>query len=221
MNNKDNNSPFTIDLLRGQGIPQQRKLSGIVISVISAALPVLIVIAIFGFSSHNKIAISRMKAELTELESKTSALSDALEFQQAMDKEKSYQTLCLSEIKTTIDKFKQWSPVLATMVENMPDSVILTELAVKQETVTKKVPRKDNPKEMVEINVPVTFMSLKMYSDSLSNNDEAIREFRDYLYTSPSLGSKLDKVSVSKESGILENQNVAFYLMNCTFKSGT
>ncbi len=74
---------------------------------------------------------------------------------------------------------------------------------------------------MIEINVPVTVMSLKMCSNSLSNNDDAIKVFRDYLRTSPLLGPKLEKVGVSKESGVIDGQDVAFYLMDCTFKSGS
>ncbi len=221
MNNRAIKTLFTIDLLRGQGIPPKSGPADMAVAVITAAVPILVVIIIAGLFMRNKIVMSMMSREIAAMETKTSGLSDAIAFQKAIEQEKAHHNLCLSEVKSSIGKFNQWSPVLTLLVENMPSSVALTELEIKQDSVRKKVPKKDNPKEMIEINVPVTVMSLKMCSDSLSNNDEAVKIFRDYLRNSPLLSSKLDKVSVSKESGLLENRDVAFYLMNCTFKSGS
>ncbi len=221
MNDSSTKTIFKIDLLKGQCIPQKSGASGMAIAFLTTVVPVMIVIAIIGLFTWNKVAMSLINREIKSFEVKTSAFAEAIEFQRTMEMEKAHQGLYLSEVKSEIGKFNQWSPIIAMLVENMPSSVALTELEVKQDSVKKKVPNKDNPKEMIEINIPVTTMRMKMSDNSLANNDEAVRVFRDYLRTNPLLGPKLEKIEIyNKETSVVDGQDVAFYMMDCTFKSG-
>jgi hypothetical protein len=221
MNNSAMKTIFTIDLLKGQSIPLQSGAAGMAVAFLTAALPVMVAIAIIGLFMWNRVVMSLTHREIKSLEAKTSKFADAIEFQRAIEMEKVNQGLYLSEVKSKISKFNQWSPIVAILAENMPPSVALTELEVKQDSIKKKIPNKDNPKEMIEINVPVTTMRLKMSDSSLANNDDSVRVFRDYLRTSPVLGPMLEKVEIyNKETSVVDGQDVAFYLMDCTFKSG-
>jgi Tfp pilus assembly protein PilN len=211
---------FTIDLLKGRGVPPKSGPTGVAIAVVMAAVPVIIAITTVGLFMRNRIVMSLVSREIASLETKVSGLSDAVDFQRAMEIEKTYHNNYLSEVKTAVKKYHQWSSVLAILAENMPASVALTRLDVKQNSVKKKVPNKDTPGETVEISVPLTTMSVKMIGEPLPNNDEAIRELRDYLRSSPVLGPQLEKVGVSKESGVVDGQDVVYYLMDCVFKLG-
>lgn len=211
---------FTIDLLKGEGIPFRSGPAGVAFAVITAAVPIVIAIAIGGIYFHNNVIMSLKAKEIAVMETKVDGLSDAIEQQKTLEKEKSHYDICLSEVKSTLGKFNQWSPVLTTLVENMPHSVILTELEVKQDTVKKKVPKKDDPSKMVEISAPVTTMRVTVSDSTRTDSDQAVKEFRDHLCSSAVLGPKLEKVDVSKESGTLEGQDIVYYMIDCVFKAG-
>ena len=219
MNNRAMNTVFKIDLLKGQGVPFRNGPVDIALAVISVVVPIVLVITIVGLYMHNKVVISQKQKEITTLTEKTDKLSDAVEQQKRLEMEKIHYGVCLSEVKSSIEKFSQWSPILTTLVENMPNSVVLTKLEVEQDTLKKKVPGKDNPDIMEEIDTYVTTMRVTVSDSSLSNSDKAVKEFHDYICSSALLGPKLDKVGVSKESGTLEGEDVVYYLIDCVFKA--
>lgn len=219
MENRVKNTVFKIDLLKGQGVPFRNGPVDIALVVTFAVMPVLAAIIIMGLYTHNKISILQKTREITTLTKKIDKLSDTVEQQKRLELEKVHYNVCLSEVKSSIGKFSQWSPILSTIVENMPHSVILTELEVEQDTVRKKVPDKENPDIMKDIDTHVTTMRVTVSDSSVSNSDKAVKEFRDYLCSASLLGPKLEKVDVSKESGSFEGESVVYYLIDCVFKA--
>ncbi len=109
--------------------------------------------------------------------------------------------------------------MLVTIVENMPDSVMLTALEVKQQSVRKKVPKKDNPQEMIEKTVPVRILQMSVSGSPGYDCDKVVRDFRNHLRSSAFLGPKLENIRVSQESETLEGRDVASYEIECVFKT--
>jgi len=209
---------FTIDLLKGQGIPIKSRPKGIVIAVITLAVPIIIAIAILGLYLSNSIAMSIQKQGIINYETKIGGLSDAVELQKSFEKEKAVISSALSEVKSSIGRHTQWTPVLATLVENLPDSLVLTELRVKQNSVKIKVPKKDDPQKMVDISVPVRTLQMSVSGRPGDNCDEAVRDFKDRLRSSALLGPKLEDIRVSQKFGTLEGRDVISYEIDCIFK---
>lgn len=210
---------FTIDLLKGQGIPMKSSPGGIAIAAVTVTVPMTIAIIMFGFYLNNKTHVSIKEQEIVRCQAEIDKLSDAVELQDSLEKEKIVYRNYLSEVKSSISRYIQWSPVLVTLVENMPDSVMLTELEVKQQSVRKKVPDKDNPQEMVEKNVPVKILQMTVSGSPQQDCDKAVRDFRNHLRSSAFLGPKLENIGVSQESETLEGRDVASYEIECVFKT--
>jgi len=209
---------FTIDLLKGQGIPVRSRPEGIVITVVSFAVPIIIAIVMLGFYLSNRIIISVQKQELANYEESIGKLSAAVKLQESFEKEKSMISNCLLEISSSINRHTQWSPILVTLAQTMPDSLVLTKLEVKQTSIRKKVPQKNDPKKMVDISVPVKTVKMSVSGNPRFNCDKAIRDFKDSLRLSDSLGPKLENIEVSQKPETLENQNVISYDIDCIFK---
>ncbi len=209
---------FTIDLLKGQGLPIKSRPEGIVVAAVTLAVPVVIAIAMFSFYLRNSIIISIKKQDIVNYEAKLSKLSDAVELQKSFEKEKIAYGGCLSEVRDSINRHTQWSPILAILVQNIPDSVVLEKLGVGQSTVKKQVPRKDNPQEMVYTNITVRTLRMSIYGSPYSNCGEAVREFRNRLWSSSLLGPKLENIRVSQKSARVENRDVISYEIECVFK---
>ncbi|MHC4482321.1 MAG: hypothetical protein ACYSW4_02105 [Planctomycetota bacterium] len=212
---------FTIDLLKGEGLPIKRRPEGIAVGAVTLAVPVIIAIVMFGLYLSNIIAISVQKKEIANYESKTDELSDAVELKESLEVEQEAIRSSLSEVASSVGRHTQWSPVLATVVENMPSSMVLTHLEVKQRSVKKEVPKKDDPHTKVKITVPVRTLRISVSGRPHHDYDIAVRDFGDRLRSSTVLGPKLEDIRVEKHDfGKLRDKNVVSYDIDCVFKPG-
>lgn len=211
---------FTIDLLNGQGIPLKSKPGSLAIIVISAAIPVIVAVGMLSFYQRNKIVVSVKGQEIAKYQVEIDKLSDAVELQKALEKKKIDYDNCLSEVKSSLKRHTQWSPVLTTIMENIPDSVVLSTLSVEHDTVKRKVPKEDDPTKMVEIDVLVRILRLSVSGDQQTNNDEAVRDFRNRLRASDFLEPRIESIGVSQKSETLDGQDVVSYEISCVLKPG-
>jgi Tfp pilus assembly protein PilN len=209
---------FKIDLLKGQGVPLKSSPGGIAITAITIAIPLCILVIMFGFNVNDKTYMSIKEQEIVRCQSEIDKLSGAVKLQESLEKEKILYGSCLSEVKSSIGKYIQWSPVLVTLVENMPNSVMLTELEVKQDSVRRKVPKPDNPQEMVDGSVPVKILRMSISGGPQYDCNKEVRDFQDRLQSSAFLGPKLENIVVSRESETLKGRDVASYEIECVFK---
>jgi len=211
---------FTIDLLKGQAIPLKSRPGSFAIIVMSVAIPITIAAGMLVFYQRNKINLSMKEKEIVKYQTEIDKMSDAVELQKALEKKKISYSSCLSEVKSSIKRHTQWSPVLTTLMENIPDSVVLNSLEVEHDTVKKKAPKEDNPTKMVDIDVLVKKLRLSVSGGQQGNCDEAVREFRDRIRDSAFLGPRLEKIEVSQKPETREGRNVVSYEISCVLKSG-
>ena len=209
---------FTIDLLNGQGRPQKTKPGGVVIVALTAILPVLLGLGTFGLYLHNKVILSLKDREIARSEARIEKFSDALELREALTDEKNTYTNCLSEVSSIIKNYSQWSPILITVVENMPETVVLTSLEVERKSTKVKVPDKSDPKKTKEIDVPYRVLRLSVSGEPQQNCDEAVRRFEERLSMSDLLKPTLERTNVTLKSTKIKEQDVFTYEITCTFK---
>ena len=211
---------FTIDLLNGQAVPLKSKPGGLAVVVATAVIPLTVAMGMFSLYLHNNIAVTVKQKEIARYDAEAGKLSDAVKLQAALEKEKTTYKDSLSDVRSSIKRHTQWSPILTTLIENMPDSVVLTSIEVEHNSVKKKVPKKEDPKKMVEVDVLARTLHLTVSGGSQRNCDEAVREFRDRLRASPFLGPKLENIAVAQQSETRQGRDVVSYEINCLFKPG-
>lgn len=209
---------FTIDLLKGEGLPAKVRTQNMAVAAMASAVPLIITIAMFGFYLNNKIIISIQTGEIAACKEKTDKLSDAVAKQKALGLNKAAYGACLAEVKTAVERYTQWSPILATVVGNMPESVVLTAIEVKDRTVKRKVPKKDDPETTTEISVLAPTLQMNVAATPQSDGDKAVRAFRDKLQSSDLLGPRLESITVSQKADELSGLDVVSYEINCLFK---
>ncbi len=209
---------FTIDLLNGRALPLKGKPGGLAVIVATAAVPIVVAMGLAGLYLHNNTSMAAKEKDIARYEAEIGKLSEAVELKATLEKEKVAYRNYLSDVSSSIKRHIQWSPILTTLIENMPDSVVLTDINVEQKSIKKKVPKPDDPQKTVEIDVLVKTLRLRVSSGSQRNCDEAVRDFRDRLRSSAMLGSKLDNITVSQESETREGRDVVSYEISCLFK---
>jgi len=210
---------FTIDLLKGRGIPVKSRPEGIATAVATFIVPITVAIVMFGFYLSSSIAISIQKQRIINYETRIDELSEAVKLQKSLENEKSAISSSLSEVESSIGRHTQWSPVLLTLVEDLPDSMVLTRLEVKQHFIKRKIAGSGLQKT-ADITVPVRTLQMAVSGSPGSAFDRAVRDFRDRLRSSALLGPRLEDIRVSQGVDILEGQDAVSYKINCVFKPG-
>ena len=210
---------FTIDLLKGQGIPIRKRPECIAVAAVTIAVPLLVAIAMLGCYLTTRVTISVQKRGIINYRAKIEQSADALNLQKSFEQEQSIIRDCLSEVASSIERHTQWSPVVAAVVTNMPDSVVLTRLEVRQMFVNKKVPRKDDPNQIFEVSVPVRTLEMNVCGSGRLQCDKAVRSFRDKLRNCPLLQPQLDNIRISQRSDKLDGRDIVNYEISCDFKT--
>ena len=209
---------YTVDLLRGEGIPIRSRPAGIAFACLVIVVPFLIGTVMVGTYLDRRVTLSIQKQELTKLQSVLGTLSGAMEKRRALEEQKTVASNILVDVKTALSSHTQWSPALATVAESMPDVLVLTKLEAKQDFVRRKVPAKDDPKTTIDISVPVYTLEIGVCGRDKSTAHQAVRDLQDRLRSSASLGPRLSAVTVSQESGTLDGEHVVSYELNCVFR---
>ena len=209
---------FTIDLLKGQGIPIRSRPEGVAVAAVTLTVPVIVAIVMLGYYLRTSIVMAIERQDIVNYQTKIEELTDNVGLQESFEQEKGILNNCLLEVSSSIGRHSQWSPVVAAVVSKMPASVLMTRLELKQRYVIRKVASKDNPQQMVDVTVPVKTLQMNICGDSPANCDKAVRDFRDTLRASPLLQSKLENIRVSQKSDKLSDQDVVSYEISCNFK---
>ena len=192
---------FTIDLLKGQGIPARSKPERIAAVVITIIIPVIAAAVMLGSFYVNKVNISFIKGNIAKMQKDLSAgpLSDVLKQQKLLEQQKKDLSESLSEVSSAIGSQIQWSPLLEAIIRKMPPSVVLRAADVKKDS--KKITR-PNPNEKdktIETTVPVRILHLSLTTEQQSNFDQVVKGYRESLLSRPCSCPKLDDIRVAQE----------------------
>ncbi|MHC4687853.1 MAG: hypothetical protein ACYTEW_26635 [Planctomycetota bacterium] len=211
---------FKIDLLKGEDIPGKGRPEGVAIAVGTFTVPIIVAATMFGLYLNNSIAMSIQKRDTVKYAKKTDALSEAVKLRESLEEERTSLNNSLWEVVSSINRHTQWSPVLATLVKYIPDSMVLTNLEVEQEIKSKKVPSKDDPKKMTDVSVPARTLQMNICGSSQSYCDMAVKDFKDRLWKSTVLGPRLEDIRISQESDMIDKHPVVCYQIDFVFKPG-
>lgn len=213
------NSMYTIDLLKGEGIPIRSRPGGIALACLIVVVPLLLGLAMTSIYLDGQVVLSIQKQQLSKLEAASEALSKAVTRKDLLDQEKSQASARLCDIKTALDGYTQWSQILATLVESLSDTLVLTRLEARRDTVRVKVPAKEDPARKIEVSVPVRALKLSVCGQQVATASQAVRNLQEELRSSPTLGPLLDTITVSQNTAMLDSQKAVLYELECVFKT--
>ena len=210
---------FTIDLLKGENLPVRTKPQGVAIFVATFAVPALAIILMAGFYIHNEVIISVQRQNIKGFEIQTHRLDSATKLKESFEEQKAMLNSCLADVSTSIHRHTQWSPILVTVVENLPKSVVLTSIEVKKQTMKRKGLKKSgsNKKEKLFFNT----LKLRVSGEPTTDCDIEVKNFRERIRASSYLGSKLEDVVIASQGhDNLDGRDVVTYDIDCIFKPG-
>ena len=141
-----------------------------------------------------------------------------METTQALHERQALGVQLLGDVKTALIGRTQWSPVLATVIDCMPDSLILSRLEARQNLVRRRIPAQNDPGATIDIDVPVRALQIDVYGYEEQTAYRAVRDFQERLRSSALLAPRLDALTVSQEAQTLNGRDVVSYELSCVFK---
>jgi Tfp pilus assembly protein PilN len=220
---------FAIDLLKGQGRPARTKPQGVAIFVATFAVPMIVAMLMAGYYYRNKVLISIYQQDLAGYVTQTERLEDSLKLREALEKDKSAINGCLAEVAGSIGRHTQWSPILVAIVQNLPESVVLNSLEIKQSSIKRKAvvkasmstDSKDSKDKKADTSVAVRTLKLRVSGTPSYDCDRDVKAFRESLRASNVLGPKLEDVVIASQGrDTLDGREVVSYDIDCIFKPG-
>lgn len=211
----------TIDLLRGKGIPPKTTLGSVLLVVVIAAVPVLAAAAMADRYLQNRETIAIQQKAITTDKATIEELADIVALQKSIEQAQSVINTRLSEVASCLNGYVQWSPVLVTLVENMPADMVMSKLSVESTVDRIKMPKKDNPNQEIDVSVTKRTLVLDISASQPGNYETIVRDYRSRLMASELLGPKLEEITASKKPGGPGDDKTVSWTMNLIFKSAS
>ena len=205
-------------MLKGEGLPIRSRPGGIAFACLVVVLPLLAAFGAVNVYLDSDVVITIQKQQASRLTTAIEALSSAVRRREALEREKTEATRVLSEVKAALGGRNQWSPTLASLVESLSDTLILTKLEARWDMVQIKVPAQDDPTRKIETSVPVRAMKICVCGKDKESSAEAVRRVQENLRSAPAIGPMLDTITVSQDATTLDGQEAVLYELNCVFK---
>ncbi len=189
---------FEIDLLKGNNKPVKPGAASISLGVATVVFPFILTIVLVGTYMSNRVAIAVQQNTLTDYDTKLANMAEAFDFQKTVEARDEAIASCMAEIAGSIRRHSQWSPVIMAVVEHLPEQMRLANLQVSRKSIRKKIPNKDNPKQMIDVSVPVRTLHVSLTGRMTDDCDGMVRDFRDRLGSPGLLGPKLQDIKVAQ-----------------------
>ena len=211
----------TIDLLRGQGIPAKATPGSAAILVITVAVPFVVAIWMLDWYLQDRTIISIDRQAIAKEQATIDKLAQAVELKESLEKKRGLIGKRLSEVSSCIGGYIQWSPVLVTLVKDMPGKMVMSELSADSKSIRKTVPKDNDPNRPVKITVSQRTLALDITGNLPGNYDKIVKDYRSRLKSSDILASKLKDIIVSQKPGGSGDDKTVSYTMDFTFESGS
>lgn len=204
---------FTVDLLKGQGVPLKTQPAGIAIVAAGIVVPFITVLIFIGIYLNNRVVIPIVERELAVCEQKMQTLSEGVKAQQTFYKERDSINASMPEAAAAVRKFTAWSPIIQTVAENMPGAMVLSRLDGKQNVAQSGQGGAGGAFVTREVSMGIS-------GKSLVNWGEEVKGFRNRLLESGTLKSRLQDVPVGQQSSKGSEKDSISYDLRMIFKAG-
>ncbi len=213
---------FTIDLLKGKGVPDQPKPAMIAVGSVPFVVPVLVAVVLACFYGGTFVRIVSARSEIAPLDKQILARLPEVKFARKINAGISGTNKGLNEVAIAIKQFCQFSGILETLSEELPDSILFKDIKITGVREKIKIPDPKDSSKKIERRFMRRIMRINVCGIPSRRTDVAVREYIERLQKSKALGSLIERIGiVSEEDGKLDEKTVTLYGIECRFKIRT
>lgn len=209
---------FTIDLLKGKGLPVKSRPIVVAIAAVPLLIPLMATAVMAVCCLQNRAMIQARQNIIQDNQQKITAFADDLKHYRDVNKQAFDIQSRLDDVNKALSYRIQTTPLLVQLTENLPDNLTVTKL-----DLTRADQRKKETDDKTGNSRYVTCVQRKLKlvvgGTTNANTDQSAEQYVQSLRNSKSLSGWFGDIQiVSRSNGTIDKQNCAFYEIECNLK---
>jgi len=209
---------FSIDLLKGKGLPEKIDLKRSILKVLPILIPALAV-TLFASAYQNDKALLQDRQQVLKSNQQQLGLytEDVAEYNKINSKIKGMQK-CLNDISKAMAYRVQVSEVFVELVQSLPENIFVYEMKLDRESVQEKIQQPDSG-EVKQRLVVRRKLKLALCGYDGNRSDAAVQEYVNTLNQSPLLTEVFSEIEPSaRQQSEVDERSAICYEIECTLR---
>jgi hypothetical protein len=209
---------FSIDLLKGKGLPEKIDLKRSVLKVFPILVPVLAVTVFASAYQHNRASLQDQQQVLRNNQQQLALYTeDIAEYNKMNSKIKGMQK-CLNDISRGMTYRVQVSDVFVELAQSLPENIFIYEINLDRKSVQEKIQNPDSG-EVKQRLVIRRNLKLLLCGYDADQSDAAVQEYVNVLKQSPLLAKIFTEIKPSaRQQGEVDGRPAIYYEIGCVLR---
>jgi len=209
---------FSIDLLKGKGLPEKIDAKRSILRVIPVLIPILAITVFASVYQHDRASLQEQQGVLKSNQQQLRLYTeDIAEHNKISSKIKGTQK-CLNDISKAMAYRVQVSAVFVELVQALPKNIFVYEMKMDRNT-TKEKSQKPGSDEMTQQLVVRRKLNLVLCGYDGNQSDAAVQEYVNTLKQSPLLTEVFTEIKPSaRRQGEVDGRSAIYYEIECMLR---
>jgi len=209
---------FSIDLLKGKGLPEKGDLKRSALKALPILIPVLAVTVLASAYQRDRASLQDQQQVLQSNQQQLELYTeDVAEYNKINLKIKGMQK-CLKDISKAMAYRIQVSEVLVELVQALPESIFVYEMNLDRNSVQEKFQQPDSGEVKQQL-VVRRKLKLVLCGHNADRSDAAIQEYINDLKQSPLLTEVFTKITPpTRQQGEVDGRPAIYYEIECELR---
>lgn len=209
---------FSIDLLKGKGLPRKVDLTRSALKVLPILVPVLAVAAFASAYQHDRAALQSQQQTLRSNQQQLEGYAADVAEYDAINQRITRMKRCLKDISKSLSYRVQVSEVFAELVQLLPKNIFVYEMELDRNSVRKKIQQTDSD-EVKQVLVVHRTLSLVLCGYDSDQSDAAVQDYVNTLKQSPLLAEMFTEIKPpARQQGEVDGRTAIYYEIECILR---
>ena len=206
---------FSIDLLKGKGLPETTSPKRLALRALPILIPVLAVTVLASAYQHDRASLQRQQQVLKSNQQQIGLYTDDIAEHNMMNSKIIGMKKCLNDISKAMAYRVQVSEVFVELVQALPENIFVYEMKMDRTSVQKKI-QQPGSGEVKQQLVVYRKLNLVLCGYDGDQGDEAVQEYINTLKQSPLLTKVFTGIKPSaRQQGEVDDRAAIYYEIEC------
>ncbi|MHC5083049.1 MAG: hypothetical protein ACYTET_03820 [Planctomycetota bacterium] len=208
---------FSIDLLKGKGLPRQSDLKGTLLKAVPLIIPLIAVAALAASYQQDYVKLKSQQTQLKQNQSQIQLNQPAMKQYSQINRQISDHRKVLKDVAKAMSYRIQVTDLLVEMVGILPVDIVVSEMNFGRQTRTEKVKNEETGQE-VKFLVIDRVLTLVLCRANQADGNQAVQEYMEQLNSSERLSEFFDDFRLAaRRQGQIDEESVTYYEIECVF----
>ena len=209
---------FSIDLLKGKGLPEKIDLKRSVLKVLPILIPVLAVTLFASAYQHDRASLQDQQQVLQNNQQQLDLYTEDVAEYNKIDSKIKGMEKCLNDISGAMIYRIQVSEVFVELVQALPENIFVYEMKLDRNSAKEKIPQPDSA-EVKQRLVVRRKLKLVLCGYDGDRSDAAVQEYVNALKQSPRLTKVFTEIKPSaRQQGEVDGRPAIYYEIECVLR---